>query len=130
MKRSLIYNADNKPATELQVLLLKDDYEVKPIIAFNKLFDVGLFIMKRFEMAIEHFAILPKVDGKLPWMLEDSTVHLFTEADLIATYTEFKRKVALRSAYLHMKASEILSAGLTYKQAKVQFQTIVNAYNA
>lgn len=129
MKRSLLYNEDNKPASEYQVLSLKDNYEVKPIIAFDKLFDVGLFIMKRFEMAIEHYAILPKVAGKLPWMLEDSTIYLFTEADLQATYTEFKRKVALRSAYLHMKASEILDAGLTYKQAKAEFQAIVNQSN-
>ena len=130
MKRSLLYTEDNKPATELQVLLAKDAYELKPIVINGMLFDVSLMIMKRFETAIEQWAILPKVEGYLPWMLEDSSIQLFSLSTLTSSYAEFKQKTAIRSAYLHMKASEILDAGLTYKQAKAEFQAIVNQSNA
>jgi len=130
LKRSLLYNEDNLPATQLQVLQLKDNFEARPVSVFGKSFDVSLFIMKRFEMAIEFWDILPKYDDFLPWMLEDSSLHLFTNQDLLETYAEFKRKVALRSAQLHFKAMEILSSELTCKQANAEFQSIVDAIDA
>lgn len=133
MKRSLIKNEENLPITADQLYRLKDALESAPVSVNGHMFDVSLLIVQRFERALKFFDDpgMPKIDGKQPWILQDGTVQLFTKPELEAVYAEYERKIALRSAFLHMASAQLASAEAvpTFIQAKQQLQGVCDAYS-
>ena len=106
MKRTLLINPDNRPATASQIKHWRDTHEVAPIATASGEFDCDPRSDARMSGSIEQFETLPTLQtGKLTWKRADNSFIPLTKAELQQVYAEIKTARATRGALLHVKAS-------------------------
>ena len=109
MKRSLQLNPDNRPASWEQIEHWRDAHEVSPIQTSLGYFHAdNLSVENRMKGAIEEFDSLPTLnaDNTLTWKQPNQVYVALTQAELQQAYGEVKHGVAVRSALLHVKATQ------------------------